>query len=87
MHFDYLRRIECAVFPLTVADPREIEYVQYLERARYIEAVISKPWKPESSGQRAIAVIRRILPLGRAALEHLNSSASEDDSSTIPDKR
>lgn len=77
MHFEYLRRLESAIFPLSVTDPTEIGHIRYLERARYIEAVISKPWKPESSGQPEIAVIRRILPLGRAALKHHCSFAPE----------
>lgn len=30
MHLEYLRRIESAIFPLTVTDPKEIEYVHTL---------------------------------------------------------
>lgn len=66
----YLRSIRGATFPLRVEDHEEINCVEALKQAGYVEASISAPliWKGSGTPQE-LAVVRRITPLGRAQLQ------------------
>ncbi|MFS2165552.1 hypothetical protein [Variovorax sp. Varisp62] len=66
---DYLRTIERSTFPLRVQDPQEIDCIEALKQAGFIDAAISPAlaWKSGSEPQE-LAVIRRITPFGRAQL-------------------
>lgn len=66
---DYLRTIERSTFPLRVQDPQEIDCIEALKQAGFVDAAISPAlaWKSGSEPQE-LAVIRRITPFGRAQL-------------------
>jgi hypothetical protein len=65
----YLNRIEHASFPMRVEEPEEINCIEALKQAGFVDASISPAlnWK-DSSTPRELAVVRRITPFGRAAL-------------------
>ncbi|WP_409173123.1 hypothetical protein [Variovorax sp. H27-G14] len=66
---DYLRGIKGATFPLRVEDHEEINCVEALKQAGYVDASISAAliWKGSGTPQE-LAIVRRITPLGRAQL-------------------
>ncbi|MGJ7614964.1 MULTISPECIES: hypothetical protein [unclassified Variovorax] len=66
---DYLRRIKGAAFPLRVEDHEEINCVEALKQAGYVDASISAAliWKGSGTPQE-LAIVKRITPLGRAQL-------------------
>ncbi|MFS2206337.1 hypothetical protein ACCD11_17425 [Variovorax sp. Varisp36] len=66
---DYLRAIERSTFPLRVQDPQQINCIEALKQAGFVDAAISPAlaWKSSSEPQE-LAVIRRITPFGRAQL-------------------
>ncbi|WP_307615879.1 hypothetical protein [Variovorax boronicumulans] len=65
----YLRMIERSTFPLRVDDAQEINCIEALKQAGFVDAAISPvlAWK-ESREPQELAVIRRITPFGRAQL-------------------
>lgn len=65
----YLRSIRGASFPLRVEDHEDINCVEALKQAGYVDASISAAliWKGIDAPQE-LAVVRRITPLGRAQL-------------------
>lgn len=65
----YLRKIEDAPFPLRVDNHDEINCIEALKQAGFVEAAISPAftWKDASEPQE-LAIVRRITPLGRAQL-------------------
>ena len=66
---DYLRAIERSTFPLRVQDPQQINCIEALKQAGFVDAAISPAlaWKSSSEPQE-LTVIRRITPFGRAQL-------------------
>lgn len=66
---EYLRGIRNASFPLRVEDHEEINCVEALKQAGYVDASISAAliWKGSGTPQE-LAIVRRITPLGRAQL-------------------
>ncbi|QNK69533.1 hypothetical protein [Variovorax sp. PAMC26660] len=65
----YLHDIERSPFPLRVEEPEEINCVEALKQAGFVDASISPAlnWK-DSPTPRELAIVRRITPFGRAAL-------------------
>lgn len=65
----YLRSIKGESFPLRVEDHEEINCVEALKQAGYVDASISAAliWKGSGTPQE-LAIVRRITPLGRAQL-------------------
>ncbi|WP_256329278.1 hypothetical protein [Variovorax sp. YR634] len=65
----YLRMIERSTFPLRVDDAQEINCIEALKQAGFVDAAISPvlAWK-DSREPQELAVIRRITPFGRAQL-------------------
>ncbi|RQO53754.1 hypothetical protein DBV14_13295 [Variovorax sp. KBW07] len=65
----YLHRIEHSPFPLRVEEPEEINCIEALKQAGFVDASISPAlnWK-DGSAPRELAIVRRITPFGRAAL-------------------
>jgi hypothetical protein len=66
---DYLRRIKDASFPLRVEDHEEINCIEALKLAGFVDAAISAAlmWKGSDHPQE-LAIVKRITPLGRARL-------------------
>jgi len=66
----YLRSIEGASFPLRVENHDEINCIEALKQAGFVDATISPAltWK-DSTEPRELAIVRRITPLGRAQLK------------------
>jgi hypothetical protein len=66
----YLHRIAGASFPLRVDNHDEINCIETLKQAGFVDAAISPAftWK-DSSEPQELAIVRRITPLGRAQLK------------------
>ncbi|KQX31956.1 hypothetical protein ASD05_27880 [Variovorax sp. Root434] len=76
MPMDYLRKIEKADFPLRVEEANDINNVVVLKAAGFVEAEMENVPSSDPAERFEVAVVRRITPLGRAALERLNRDAS-----------
>ncbi|KQW54153.1 hypothetical protein ASC92_22755 [Variovorax sp. Root411] len=72
MPMDYLRKIEKADFPLRVEDAHDINNVMVLKAAGFVEADMEEMPSSDPAERCEVAVVRRITPLGRAALERLD---------------
>jgi hypothetical protein len=69
MSFNYLRKIEHAVFPLTVTDEHEIYCVAVLKAAGMIEALLPESAEGKTNLDRPEpTIVRQITAMGRAAL-------------------
>lgn len=66
----YLYSIEKVSFPLRVENHDEINCIEALKQAGFVDATISPAftWK-DSTEPRELAIVRRITPLGRAQLK------------------
>lgn len=66
---DYLRSIKGATFPLRVDDHEEINCIEALKLAGFVDAAISAALMSKGNGHpQELAVVKRITPLGRARL-------------------
>ena len=66
---EYLHKIAKATFPLHVQDHDDINCIEALKHAGFVEAVISPAFTwHDSNAPQELAIVRRITPLGRAQL-------------------
>jgi hypothetical protein len=67
---EYLHKIANATFPLQVQDHDDINCIEALKHAGFVEAVISPAFTwHDSNAPQELAIVRRITPLGRAQLK------------------
>ena len=71
MPMDYLRKIEKAEFPLRVDSFNDINNVLVLRAAGLVDADLLTPPSEDPEQRLEAAIVVRITPVGRVALERL----------------